>query len=285
MTSAVPEKIVNLLLDVRGCYVTSGPRVIVLRPDITFSNAGAEEPTPHCKHDKPETERTPFPADKTTEEELDPEGERHSPLSLRPRALVGTLFLGSRPSAIARFVVAVVVDAVKGCPNGTWPHIGKEVLKGVPAFADRDSSASIAVEVGSSWVGAALVHIVPDDVLTAPSPLAGMAMLSGVGSVEPHPVDTKAATTTGVALCQVAARDDDVGTAFAVTEPGDTPTDPPLWLDGRKAAELLAGEIGRSGRNLGSLFVHLEALLSGVMRTAVPPARPLLFYPKEPRYA
>jgi hypothetical protein len=66
-----------------------------------------------------------------------------------------------RPATIARFVVTVVVNAVDAPALGSLAHIGKEVHKGAPSFADRNSPAAIIRPLRASRVGTARNHTVP----------------------------------------------------------------------------------------------------------------------------
>lgn len=61
------------------------------------------------------------------------------------RSAISRLFLASGPAAIVRRVIALVIVAFNLVRLGrAFSHIGKEVLKVVPAIADGDSTASVA---------------------------------------------------------------------------------------------------------------------------------------------
>lgn len=69
------------------------------------------------------------------------------------------------PSAIARFVVHVVVDSVKSSALRLMTHICKELLKGVqPLRAHRDASASVISESFVIRIGASLFRQCPANV-------------------------------------------------------------------------------------------------------------------------
>jgi hypothetical protein len=59
------------------------------------------------------------------------------------RSSVSCLLYSRRPSAIARLIVAVVVDPVERQAGRLLPHVFEEVGKTPPPFAHGDSSVSI----------------------------------------------------------------------------------------------------------------------------------------------
>lgn len=77
-----------------------------------------------------------------------------------------TVLLGARnPAAILRSVVAVIVGAVKAVANRAWTNVGAEVPKAdtlrrfAPAFANRNASTAVAVEVRSRRAIATPQHV------------------------------------------------------------------------------------------------------------------------------
>src|SRR4051812_15268100 len=66
-----------------------------------------------------------------------------------------------RPAAVARLVVAVVVDAVERPVRRPLPHVAEEVLEGIPALADRDASPAVALVAGGVRGVAAVAHRAP----------------------------------------------------------------------------------------------------------------------------
>jgi hypothetical protein len=68
----------------------------------------------------------------------------------------------SSPTAIAGFVVTIVVDAVK-LVSWSWArfHVGKKQREVEPPFADRDSTASIVMETFDLRIDASLKHARP----------------------------------------------------------------------------------------------------------------------------
>lgn len=75
----LPEEIINLLLHVGSRKLTAGRRrPFWFRPEIPFRDAGTNQTRPDRDHDQPETERAPFPTNKPTEQEFQPERQRHA---------------------------------------------------------------------------------------------------------------------------------------------------------------------------------------------------------------
>jgi hypothetical protein len=61
---------------------------------------------------------------------------------------VSRLFTPRRPTAIARLVIAVVVDAVNAVlQRGATAHVGKKIGVLAPMFADRNASSAIVLEI------------------------------------------------------------------------------------------------------------------------------------------
>ena len=80
------------------------------------------------------------------------------------RLIISRCFVAG-PSAVARLVVSIVVDAVQNIAMWFFPHVREEVLEAVePPFANRNSSSSIAMVIRSLWIKAALLHVEPCEV-------------------------------------------------------------------------------------------------------------------------
>jgi len=73
------------------------------------------------------------------------------------------LFFGCCPSAVAGFVVPVVIGVtVKGSSFWTWPHITQKSLKTiVPLCTHLNSTASVVCKFISMWIGASLFSFCP----------------------------------------------------------------------------------------------------------------------------
>ena len=81
-------------------------------------------------------------------------------------SIVG-LFRRCGPPTIARFIIAVGVDAVKRV-RGTWPwpHVIIESLEGIaPPLAHGDTPAAIVFVAVTRWVGTPLNHVSPHGIL------------------------------------------------------------------------------------------------------------------------
>lgn len=93
------------------------------------------------------------------------------PINLYPSRKPGIagLLSGQRPSAIARFVVSIVVDAVKRMSLGwTSTHVSEKVFKTVaPPLAHFNSSPPPSGIARIVWVMASKFHLCPDAVLNA----------------------------------------------------------------------------------------------------------------------
>ena len=76
-------------------------------------------------------------------------------------ASVTVLDLRRRPSAIAGFVVSVVVDPVKRHPRRTFAHVFKEWFERLPTVAKRDASATVVFPLRPAGVGASAFHGFP----------------------------------------------------------------------------------------------------------------------------
>ena len=74
---------------------------------------------------------------------------------------IQALFARRSPPAIARLVVAVVVDAVDGCIRWALAHVGEETGKIHPSVADRDPSTTVSVIPAILGIGATVNHSTP----------------------------------------------------------------------------------------------------------------------------
>jgi hypothetical protein len=76
-------------------------------------------------------------------------------------SLIRVLLLASGPAAIAWLVVAVVVDAIKGCAFRSRPHVGEEVFKCAPTGAELDATASVILVRRVFLVCTSALHCAP----------------------------------------------------------------------------------------------------------------------------
>lgn len=109
-----------------------------------------------------------------------PLGEIQSSPIVRQQAicsLVVCLFFSGGPSAVSRFVVPVIVDAVNGMTVRRHSHVVNEELERcTPSFTDVDSAPTIEMEVFSFRIGATVSHAAPyteSSMITEPVRLIG----------------------------------------------------------------------------------------------------------------
>src|SRR4051794_33564448 len=105
------------------------------------------------------------------------------------KCLVGVLLLLRGPATIARLVVTVVVYTIDAVFRGSAKsHVGDEVIKGHPSFADLDPSAAIPEIARIRRAQASTLNACPDAAVggsngilihgCAPSALATTARMS-----------------------------------------------------------------------------------------------------------
>ena len=74
---------------------------------------------------------------------------------------VAALDVFARPSAVGRFVIAVVVDAIERRFWRSYSHVGKKVVEQFPRIAEGDASSSVVFKSDDIGIGAALDHATP----------------------------------------------------------------------------------------------------------------------------
>jgi hypothetical protein len=92
------------------------------------------------------------------------------------RSFIQCLLLRGGPTAVARFVVAVVVDAINRKSIGPLAHVGKELFKRIPSSAYRNSPSSIVLKVLTAWIGASFNHSSPNTISFGSNSICGVAM-------------------------------------------------------------------------------------------------------------
>ena len=65
------------------------------------------------------------------------------------------------PSAVPRFVITVIVDAIQLLSLRGFSHISQKVFKFLPALADSNSPCTVILIDGRFWIGASLDHVIP----------------------------------------------------------------------------------------------------------------------------
>lgn len=304
---AVVEKVVNLLLD-----VPIGSRLAdywwpVVRPDSGLYHEDKQRNAqPYADHDEPEAKGASLPTYETTNPELEPERQRHVAREYQSRnvvSLIRSLFIRSllrpcSPTTVTRLVIPINIDAVDG-PVTTlarpslrvgWalPHILEEILKSEPPLTDGNPTAAVIGVFLLTRVQAAFKNAAPDPI--------DRRFTASVATVQqPSRLLADTSTTESLVASQVVTQNDFGVTAVAIAKPKVLPAglvwSPRMAFNCDQSAKALALYVNkppawfRAVAVAGKLIVHLEALLSGVMRTAVDAARPLLFYPMEARHA
>src|SRR5262245_26834685 len=84
-----------------------------------------------------------------------------NPSCCSPIALVAVLFTRTRPTAIARLVVAVHVDAIECHTFGALAHVSEEVIERLPTRIDRNSATTVVVVARCRRVTTPLPHVDP----------------------------------------------------------------------------------------------------------------------------
>jgi hypothetical protein len=74
---------------------------------------------------------------------------------------VSGLFRGGRPATVARFVITIIVDAIKRHVRRRIAHVGIEIFEGLPPIADTNPSAAVSVIRRFCGVLASLLHAAP----------------------------------------------------------------------------------------------------------------------------
>lgn len=110
---------------------------------------------------------------------------------------VAILHRSCRPAAVTRLVVAIYINAVNRVfAVRSFANISQEVLKLLPAVANRDTSTSIVLVRRFGWPGAAGSH-------GKPASVGGVHVLGSTHAVGGVQFDTVAATGLGVSGLEV----------------------------------------------------------------------------------
>lgn len=68
---------------------------------------------------------------------------------------------GRRPSAVIWLIVEIVVDSVKRHPLRLFPHISKEILEYLPAWANSDPACAVRWKIFAFRVATSFPHMLP----------------------------------------------------------------------------------------------------------------------------
>src|SRR5260221_710578 len=127
------------------------------------------------------------------------------------------LLFASRPAAVARLIVSVIVDAVQRMKaRRPWSHICEKVGEAGPPLTDFDSSASVVLPVSCARVVAARAHINPSVVLRQMFSALRRTMHKVLGN---HSVTVKTTATHHVFIDQMVSEHRVLCAAFAPTNP------------------------------------------------------------------
>jgi hypothetical protein len=153
------------------------------------------------------------------------------------------LFFGCGPSAIGRFVVAAIVDAVKAVPDRSRSHISEKVYETIsPSLTNCNAASAPVFEIGGAWIQAARFHSAPRLVFGAFSPCCTPMYQMSVGG---H-FTVDAAATGRVTVNKVATGHSHLTPTITLTEPVNT-----VWMLGSKqhgeSAKFAATEINQRG--------------------------------------
>lgn len=130
--------------------------------------------------------------------------------------LVPSLFMVWSPSAIFRRVVTVVVDSFNRMVLGCFAHIQKELLKVVsPLIANNDFASAVTMKVAGIWIIASSFHPTPDVISSALAFAVGSALVAGGFCF-------KTSAATAMSASEIASSYRFNGSAFALTNPGDS---------------------------------------------------------------
>lgn len=131
--------------------------------------------------------------------------------------LINSLLTCSCPSAIRRSIVAIWILAVKRQPFWFFPHISKEIWKGiVPAIAHFYTASTISFKSFCIWRIASLYHVSPSVVLNS---FLSSACLTMFEIYFAYTFSMKAATALYQSVSKMPSINCFVGSAGAPTNP------------------------------------------------------------------
>lgn len=160
------------------------------------------------------------------------------------RSVAGLLDWG-RPSAVAGFVVSVIVNAVNGRVRRSLAHVVSEVFVGEPSFADRDPAPTIAGEVVDARISAAFSHRLPGSERPCYRADSGRSVTRELlGSALRCCLSLQTTTTRGIAVGQAASGRECFGAAGTQAAPHHAvPSAPASRFDSRQATECHTSQI------------------------------------------
>lgn len=157
------------------------------------------------------------------------------------RALVARLLAVCRPAHVAWFVMAVVIDAIKGMPQ-RWarPHVAQEHREVAPRVADTDAAPAVVGVVAVTGRRAAAANVRPRLVFAR----ARAAWGAAVGALSlGRTLSVQTSTARGVAALETRKHHDGARSAIAVAGP-TRPTAERHALTDPKPPEARARDVG-----------------------------------------
>lgn len=157
----------------------------------------------------------------------------------------------SRPTAIGRLIIAVVVNTVNGVPLWARSHIGKERLeRRAPSLTHADPTAAITMKPVMGWVVTASLHRQPRDICAAWSASRLLSVYRSrfmsvpiIAFYEESPSET--AATACIARPQRRPCDDTRRSALTIAKPEKITTLLPCERFYEQLAERLADQVQR----------------------------------------
>lgn len=184
------------------------------------------------------------------------------------KTTIRSLFPACSPSAIARLIVAVIVNALKGMlRRWLWPHVGQEILKRVaPMFANRNTTSAVAGISLVTGVEATLLHITPDLIFArARLPVCGEKLDSALNDA--FALETTAALR--LAASERATAHNQLSAAIATAIPAGVVGAGGMNADHSQTAVAVSSPVYETVRAWGKLlFSHIVPPVYGVVRTA-----------------
>lgn len=159
------------------------------------------------------------------------------------RSEVALLCSRRSPATVARFVRALIVDAVQRMSLRTPTHVSKkrrEVIS--PSITHRNSATAISLVIRGSRVVAPSLHCSPSRVLARASTWTIHAGLAVRTTTTPADVALQAAAAARPSGDKVLGQDSSGGTAIAATDPCRRATYLPSHSKNSETAESMTGQ-------------------------------------------
>jgi hypothetical protein len=160
-------------------------------------------------------------------------------------AAIGSLFFGRCPAAIARLVIPIIVwVAIKRAACWALAHIGKKVLKQMPALAHCDPAGSIIMEGMIGEIKTPVEHSLPAFVGPRRVSSRRMPMKCAGLANQKRPIT---AARLGSPSSQFITSDDGGLTTIATAKPISSFISPKSYGQGYQSPKTLIGDIDELG--------------------------------------